>query len=465
MHEVQQHRLAIDRIVTPRSLEEALRLLSEAGDTARLIAGGTDLLLECKRGQRPDVRTLIDITSIDGLRRIEVGSEIALGPLVTHADVLRAENLVSPALPLVLACAEIGSPQLRNQATVVGNIVTASPANDTITPLRALDATLEIASVRGRRVVPLEKFHTGVRKTVLAPDEMVTAVRFRSMEPHERGIFLKLGLRSAQAISVVHLAAVIGVSDDRVVSASIHLGSVAPTVVRAEEAERFLVSKRIDAETARSAGEVAERSIQPIDDVRATASYRRSVTRSLVERALLSLAEGRPAWSAPVTLGPGTQPSPPETDSISATINGVQVTAGFSPSQTLLDWIRKSTNLTGTKEGCAEGECGACTVILNGEAVMSCLAPAVRASGSTITTVEGLASGGRLHPIQQAFIDQAAVQCGFCIPGFLVAGARLLEERPVPDDTDILTALSGNLCRCTGYRKIIAAVHQAGGDL
>jgi carbon-monoxide dehydrogenase small subunit len=146
---------------------------------------------------------------------------------------------------------------------------------------------------------------------------------------------------------------------------------------------------------------------------------------------------------------------------IQLTVNGKRTEVEVDAETRLLDLLRESLQLTGTKEGCGEGECGACTVLLDGRAVNSCLVPAAQAEGAEILTIEGLAPGSTLHPIQRAFVEQGAVQCGFCTPGFILSTYALLQANPTPSDEQILTALEGNLCRCTGYGKIVEAVHRA----
>jgi carbon-monoxide dehydrogenase small subunit len=123
--------------------------------------------------------------------------------------------------------------------------------------------------------------------------------------------------------------------------------------------------------------------------------------------------------------------------------------------------LREDLGLTGTKHGCGLGDCGACTVILDGKAVNSCLVLAIQANGSEVLTIEGLAEKGKLHPLQQAFVDKGAIQCGFCTPGMILSAKALLEEKPNPTELEIRTALSGNLCRCTGYQKIVEAIDDA----
>ena len=131
------------------------------------------------------------------------------------------------------------------------------------------------------------------------------------------------------------------------------------------------------------------------------------------------------------------------------------------PSATLLDVLRQDLGLKGTKRGCDQGHCGACTVILNGRAVNACTLLAVQADGKSITTIEGLSSGDQLHPLQEAFVEEGAIQCGFCTPGMILSAKALLDEAPEPSEQEIREAISGNLCRCTGYVKIVKAVQKA----
>jgi aerobic-type carbon monoxide dehydrogenase small subunit (CoxS/CutS family) len=146
---------------------------------------------------------------------------------------------------------------------------------------------------------------------------------------------------------------------------------------------------------------------------------------------------------------------------IALTVNGEPAEVAFAPYKTLLELLREDLNLCGTKHGCELGECGACAVLLDGLPVLSCLVLGLECDGRTVVTVEGLASDGRLHPLQEAFAETGAAQCGYCTPGFLVTAKALLDSNPRPTRDDIRLALSGNLCRCTGYQQIFEAVEAA----
>jgi aerobic carbon-monoxide dehydrogenase small subunit len=150
---------------------------------------------------------------------------------------------------------------------------------------------------------------------------------------------------------------------------------------------------------------------------------------------------------------------------ISTTVNGDPAEFLCAPGESLLDALRWKLGLTGSKEGCGSGDCGACTVMLDGKMVCSCLVLAVEAEGRTISTVEGVAEGGALHPVQRQFLEHGALQCGFCTPGFVVAAKALLEVNPDPDESEIRYWLAGNLCRCTGYDKIVRAVSAAAAEM
>jgi len=478
---------------TPATLDEALALMADFGPDARVIAGGTDLIIELERGIRQP-RVIVDVTRIPGMDVIHLGDDglIHLGPLVTHNQVAGSRLCVEHAFPLAKACWEVGAPQIRNRGTIAGNLITASPANDTITPLWAMDGQVRLKSVWGERTLAFKDFFRGVRKTHLKADEMLIDIAFRPLEANERGTFLKLGLRRAQAISVVNVAVVLAFDDDvragappiSVAKGRIMLGSVAPTIVRARDAERALAGQRLSDETIKLVAELSAVAAKPIDDVRGSANYRKSMVSVYTRHVLEQLRTGTERVgfpSRPVMLWGNTQgrfpvwhsdSSEPDLTSIlthttegdqaiETIVNGRSYLVRGANDKTLLRMLREDIGLTGTKEGCAEGECGACTVFLDGIAVMSCLVPAPRAHGSEIVTIEGLATPEALHPVQQAFVAEGAVQCGYCTPGFIMSGVSLLEENSSPTRDEIKQAITGNLCRCTGYYSIINAIVKA----
>ncbi|MGE5568466.1 MAG: (2Fe-2S)-binding protein [Rhodospirillales bacterium] len=146
---------------------------------------------------------------------------------------------------------------------------------------------------------------------------------------------------------------------------------------------------------------------------------------------------------------------------IKLTVNGTARSLETEPERPLLEVLREDLGLTGTKYGCGEGQCGACTVLLDGRPVLSCITPAREAQGRRVTTIEGLAAGGKLHPVQQAFVEESAMQCGYCTPGMVLRTVSLLERNAKPTDSEIIDGLNGHLCRCNGYHRIVAAVRRA----
>lgn len=476
VHNVQRSGRRIGAVSRPPSVRNALSAL-HADPLALPLAGGTDLLVDLHRGGPGDPVNVVDVTAIAGFTEIaDGGDHYRLAGGVRHNQVIQHDGLVESCLPLAQACLEVGSAQLRNRATIAGNLATASPANDTISALMALDATVEISRLANddieRQRVPVSDFFTGFRQTVLESGDLITAIEVPKLASSQRGIWVKLGLRRAQAISVVHAGIVVSFADDSgtdstVTAARLAMGSVAPTVVLVPDVDEVLTGRSLTTEAIAAAAAAAARAVTPISDGRATADYRVEVISVLLERSLAAIASGQhgsmwpeapPTLSTPAELSEAA--SAPNAvlaanDEITITLNGASHTAGHG-GENLLDHVRDHCGSTGMKEGCGEGECGACTMLLDGAAVMSCLVSAAQADGATVDTIEGLD-----HPIQQAFVDDFAVQCGFCIPGFLMSGARLLDEVDDPSNDQISHALAGNLCRCTGYYPIIEAVRDA----
>lgn len=462
---------------TVSNLEDALDILEEKRSRAKIIAGGTDLVLELKNEKHPEVRELVDINRVPGLDTIrEVGEYIHLGPTVTHNQCLVSVLLVNHALPLVKASQSIGAAQIRNIATVYGNLITASPANDTISPLMALDAELLIRSKTGQRWVAIADFYKGVRKTILQDNELVADLRFKKLPKSSKSSFQKYLLRNIHGISVANATVILDFVDEVVSKATITLGAVAPVIVHAESAEKYLTGKTLGKETILQASVLAGDSARPIDDVRGSGQFRDHLIPILVERALNDIASG--SWKdynpEPVLLW-GNKPyrnlplgktfTHGSQDEIISSINKKNYQFAHGQKGTLLDLVREEAGMTGTKLGCGEGECGACTLHFNGVPILSCLIPAPRAQDAEIITIEGIAPEGEMHPIQKAFIEEGAVQCGYCTPGFIMSATKLLEEKPVPSDQEIREGLAGNICRCTGYYSIIKAVDKAAQEM
>lgn len=463
------------KYINASSIEEVLDILSENSGSTRIIAGGSDLLLEIERGNREDIETLIDISRIIDLDQITMDKEsnLHIGSMVTHSHCVGSKLIREKLLPLALACWSIGSPQIRNRGTVAGNLITASPANDTIPALIALDAQLLLKSKNNSRKVPLADFYQGVRKTCLKPDEMIVEIIIPAMGKSQQGIFVKQALRRAQAISVTNAAIVIDLADGHITKCKICLGSVAPTIIHAKKAESFLIGKELTKVNIQKAGELGADDALPIDDLRGSMQFRKEMVKNNIIHGLQCLVEQRENELIPEqpVLLRGKEPFKQlhlkekkefeNSTIINTTINGKKLTFKGIPQKSLLRFIREDAKLTGTKEGCAEGECGACTIFLDGVSVMSCLIPAARADQAEIVTIEGFGSDKFLHPVQKAFIDEGAVQCGYCTPGFIMSAIKLYEEREVPEKDEIKTAISGNLCRCTGYYSILRAIENS----
>lgn len=460
--------------INASSFEDALDILEKKQASARIVAGATDLILEMERGVRKGIDTLVDISRVPGLNQIVRDEQglIHIGPMVTHNQVVASKLLREEAFPLVKAAWEVGSPQIRNRGTVAGNLITASPANDTISPLVAMNANVVLRSKSGKRTVALKDFYTGVRRTVMTPDEILEEIIVPALQPDQKGTFIKFALRRAQAISLVNITMLLGFDHETITSASITLGAVAPTIIHAFEAEQYLIGKTLTEDTILQTGDFVKAASQPINDIRSSAAYRRQMAKVIAIRSLRSIAakqEKNEVPESPVLLWGKQQnilPNPVtilhnDQTPIDTTINGKSFRFESGQHKTLLRLLREEGMLTGTKEGCAEGECGACTVFLDGIAVMSCMVPAPRAHHAVITTIEGVSDGDNLHPVQQAFIDEGAVQCGYCTPGFVMSAVKLLEETPHPNGDAIRQAITGNLCRCTGYYKIIKAIEKA----
>ena len=462
--------------IAVHTIAEACDALAAHGAETRLLAGGTDLLIELRRGSKKAPRVVLDISGVAEMAGIaESGAHITLGPLTTHAELARSELLLEFAPLLGEAAAAIGSPQIRARATVGGNIMNAAACADTVPPLIALGATVTLQSKAGCRELALADLFVKPYQTRANADELLTAVRFPKPGPGTRSAFIKLGRRNALAISRLSVAAMLELGKDgRITEARIVPGAAFPTWQRVTEAERLLLGEMPGELLFAAAGRKVSGEMIKATGRRWSTEYKEPVIAVLVSRALEQClakagqrvpaapakepisAKGQVGCAVPLSHSPS-----PECV-ITATINGRPLTLTVPANMNLLDLLRDHLGLPGTKCGCEIGECGACTVLLDGEPVNSCLVLAPQITGRQVLTVEGLAPEGGLHPLQESFLDHDAAHCGFCTPGMLLSAKALLDWNPRPTDGEIRRAISGNLCRCTGYQQIVEAIASAG---
>jgi len=443
-----------------------LERLTADGDEAKVIAGGQSLTaLMNLRLARPD--HLIDVTGVAELHRIvDDANGLRIGAMATQAEIL-ADAAVGVEAPLLSAAiGHIGHTHIRNRGTIGGSLVHADPAAELPVVALALDANLVIVGPKGRRTVAAADFFEGPFSTVLEPAELLVDVIIDQMAPRtaagrvEWG-FEELARRAGDYATVLVASVVWRDETGTVVDARIALGGVGPVAVRCHVAEEALVGSPGDAAAAAAAATVAAGSAQPADDVHATGEYRTEMVSLLVRRALTTArdhhVEPHAAHPALTTVSPGTG---------TVVVNGtVRSLEGVPHRRLLADWLRDDEDLTGTHLGCEHGVCGACTVLLDGKPVRSCLMFAAQVEGHEITTIEGLGTPTDLHPVQASFRRCHGLQCGFCTPGMVLTAVDLLRRIPNPTEEQIRHELSGNLCRCTGYVKIVEAVHDAAGHV
>jgi len=490
MSEQEHHQMSNTHILAPEfeylepgSLEDVISLLGKYGDRARVLAGGTDLIVQMKM-ERIAPEYVVNVGRVPGLNGIVLrDGGLQIGALTAIWTVRNAPQVRAEYAALAEACAAFGSTQIQMMGTIGGNLCNGSPASDTVPALMALDAQLALAGPGGERVVSVEEFLVGPGKVALKNGELLASIhlpsRFTDHVSRTGSAFIKVS-RVAADLAKASAAAMVARDGDRVVDCRLAFGSVGPTVLRARRAEAVLTGRAFSAELALEAGRVASEEISPIDDVRSTAWYRREVVKAVTHDVLQltweragehrgSGAEEQRSGGAEERRGGGagericvTRDARRE---IELTVNGARRRLRVEPNELLLNVLRERLELTGAKYGCGIGECGACTVLLNGKPAFSCLVLAIAADGSEVLTVEGLeGADGELHPLQKAFIEHAAFQCGYCTPGMLMTSKSLLQEIPSPTEDEIRDYLKGNRCRCTGFASIVRAVRSCAAD-
>jgi xanthine dehydrogenase iron-sulfur cluster and FAD-binding subunit A len=463
----------------PQSLDEAFGLMAKYEGRARYVAGGTDAMIRVKQNlwQPEALISLRWVEDLVGIRKTGTSKARALrlGSMTLWREVETDPLVAGHAPALADAASMVANPQIRNVATVGGNLCNAAPSADGAPPLMVMEAVLSIAGPDGTRDVPITEFFQGPGEHCMGPGEVLTAITIPEMPQHTGMAFLKSG-RVSQDIALANVAVWVQMENGICKKCRVSAGAVGPVPLRLRGVEGFAEGKEITPDLLLEIQDKAAREVTPITDVRSTETYRRTVTGVMVKRALEQALEQikqksesrndsvpnnahSPADRAEPTVGPYDSPV---RKLVRFNLNGHDVEAEVKSHKMLSNVLRDTFDFTGTKEGCGQGECGACTVLVDGESVNSCLYPAFEVDGKTVTTIEGLVGeGNRLDPIQEAFVENGGVQCGFCTPGMVMSTKALLKHNAHPTEEEIRKGISGNLCRCTGYVQIVESIKQA----
>jgi xanthine dehydrogenase iron-sulfur cluster and FAD-binding subunit A len=440
----------------PSELPEALELVRGG---AVPLAGGTRLL--ASSAELPEV---VDLCGL-GLARIAGDrGDLRLGAMTPLQDVIDSAEAYGPTAGLLpVACrARSASRMVRGMATIAGESIAGVEDGDVAVALLALNGVFVLADREGPVEVPAARFLRDPAAD-LRGGRLVTTVVVPG--PPDGAAFERLAVLPS-APSLVSVAAAVSLSGDKCVRVRIAIAGLAGRPARVPEAEAAVEATACDGDPlARCRERIASRAFR--GDAHASAEYRRQVAGVLVERAVRRAVAAARARRAAAPR-PRRLPSMPATSPIrgftggevSLDVNGAPRRARTRAGATLLELLR-AEGFWGVKHGCETGECGACTVLLDGRPVCACIILAARAAGRSIETVEGLGDPDHLHPVQEAFVDTGAIQCGFCTPAMELAAKALIEAVPDPTEDDARDALAGCLCRCTGYVKPVEAVLRA----
>ena len=474
-----------------KSVDDAVRLLQEYPQ-AQVIAGGSDVLVQMREGKRAGAE-LVSIYGLDELRgvTIEEDGTIRIGSLTSFSHITKDPIIQKYINVLGEAVDMVGGPQIRNIGTIGGNTCNGVTSADSASTLFAWDAVIELTGPDGIRRIPIKDFYIKAGKVDLRPGEIQTAILIprEAYEGYE-GHYIKYAMRNAMDIATLGCSVNVKLSDDKKTFTDIRIayGVAGPVPMRAVHAEAAGRGLKVTEENIEKIGDTVLEDVTPRDSWRASKAFREHISKLLCKRALreaVRRAGGMTVEQAPAVsnsrtvealekkeqtdVSSGASRHTIMTDSesgkqyklVRCRINGVERETMVDVRASLTDMLRNDYSLTSVKKGCEVGECGACNVMIDGECYNSCIYLAVWADGKEIRTLEGLMGpNGELSDIQQAFIDEAAVQCGFCTPGVIMSAVEILESGKEYTRDELRKLLSGHLCRCTGYENILNAVEK-----